>query len=73
SDKAPTYPYVRLDYRPLPWLSFNYTHAWLHSDIIDSTRSYRTGNTVYGGVREFTIAKYMAAHSVQITPTKGLD
>ena len=73
SDKAPTYPYIRLDYRPLPWLSFNYTHAWLHSDIRDSTRSYRTGNTVYGGIREFTIAKYMATHSVQITPTKGLD
>ena len=51
SDKAPTYPYIRLDYRPLPWLSFNYTHAWLHSDIIYSTRYYRTGNTVYGGIR----------------------
>jgi hypothetical protein len=36
SDKAPTYPYIRFDYQPFPWLRFNYTHAWLSSNVIDS-------------------------------------
>ena len=31
SNKAPTYPYIRFDYRPFKWISFNYTHAWLNS------------------------------------------
>lgn len=73
SQKAPTYPYIRLDYRPLPWLKFNYTHAWLNSNIIDSNATYRTGNTAFGGVREIFISKYMAQHSLQVTPWRGWD
>lgn len=73
SDKAPAYPYIRLDYRPLPWLKFNYVHAWLNSDIIDSTRSYPTGTATYGGRRDVYIPKYFATHSLQFTPYKGLD
>lgn len=73
SDKAPTYPYLRLDYQPLPWLKFNYTHAWLNSNILDSSRTYNTGTTTYGGIRQFYIAKFMASHSLQLTLTKGLD
>jgi len=40
SDKAPTYPYLRLDLQLLPWLRFHYSHAWLKSDIPDSAKSY---------------------------------
>jgi len=43
SDKAPAYPFIRFDYRPLKWMSFNYSHAWLQSDIIDSARTYSKG------------------------------
>ncbi len=73
SAKAPTYPYVRLDYKPLPWLKFNYTHAWLSSNILDSNATYRTGNGAYGGIREIYVSKYMASHSLQITPWRGWD
>lgn len=73
SDKAPTYPYLRFDYKLLPWLSFNFTHAWLNSNIIDSTATYNTGVTAYGGQRIIYVSKYMSNHSIQITPTKGLD
>jgi hypothetical protein len=73
SDKAPTYPYLRFDYKLLPWLSFNFTHAWLNSNIIDSTATYNTGVTAYGGQRIIYVSKYMSSHSIQITPTKGLD
>jgi hypothetical protein len=70
SDKAPVYPYIRLDYQPLPWLKFNYTHAWLRSNIIDSSDSYPIPTGV--GYRPVEIAKYMASHSIDITLKKGL-
>lgn len=73
SDKAPSYPQLRLDYRPLKWLQFNYTHAWLHSGLIDSARSYPKGNTVYGNNREFYIPKFLATHSLNFYPLKGLS
>lgn len=74
SDKAPAFPFIRLDYQPFPWLKFNYTHAWLNSRILDTPRSYPTGYpNVYDGRRDFYIPKYMATHSMQISPIKGLD
>ncbi len=73
SDKAPTFPYLRLDYRPFSWLSFNYTHAWLNSKIVDSNRLLSTGNPVFGGQRRVFIPKYFATHSVTVRPFKGLD
>lgn len=73
SDKAPTYPYIRLDYQPFSWLQFNYTHAWLNSNIIDSAATYRTGTTGVGDFRDQYIPKYMATHTLIFKPTKGLD
>ncbi len=76
SDKPPVYPFIRLDFKPLSWISFHYTHAWLNSGIIDSSRTYTTlppPNPTFGGQREFYIRKYMAMHSIQFTPVKGLD
>jgi hypothetical protein len=73
SDKAPTYPYIRLDYQPLSWLRFNYTHAWLNSNIIDSNRTYNTGVSPFGGRREIFLSKFMAMHSLTFTPLKGFD
>ncbi|HEY0668640.1 MAG TPA: hypothetical protein VGD22_10715, partial [Sphingobacteriaceae bacterium] len=72
SDKAPAYPFIRLDYQPLKWLSFNYAHTWLHSGLIDSARTYAKGNSVYGNVREIYVQKYMATHSLNFFPIKGL-
>ncbi len=73
SDKAPAFPFIRLDYKLFSWLSFNYTHVWLNSAILDTSRSYPTGNTVYGGQRQFYIPKFMATHSIHIKASKGLD
>lgn len=73
SDKAPSYPYIRFDYQPLKWLRFNYTHAWLNSNIIDSGRSYGTGSGVSTSTRILFVPKYMATHSLIFTPKKGLD
>jgi hypothetical protein len=73
SDKAPAYPFIRLDYQPLKWLKFHYSHAWLHSNLIDSAGRYGTGNDVYGGVRETYFPKFMATHSLSFFPAKGLS
>ncbi|MBI2283795.1 MAG: hypothetical protein HYU71_08820 [Bacteroidetes bacterium] len=72
SDKAPAFPFIRLDYQPFSWLRFNYTHTWLNSAIIDSSRTYPTGNTIFGGQRNIFIPKFMATHSFQIRLNKGL-
>lgn len=73
SDKSPSYPLIRLDYKPLKWLSFQYAHAWLQSGIIDSAKTYPTGNSVYGGKRELYRQKFMATHSLNFFPVKGLS
>ena len=75
SDKSPAYPFIKLDYKPLRWLSFNYMHAWLNSGILDSARTYPTGisTPTYGARREFFIPKFYAIHSIDFAPTKGLN
>ncbi len=73
SDKAPAYPFIRLDYQPLKWLKFNYTFAFLQSGIIDSSRTYNKGNNLYGINREVYVQKYMASHSLTFLPSRGLS
>ena len=74
SNKAPSYPYLRLDYKPLTWLSFNYTHAWLNSNIPDSGLSYLTNSARLGNdARIIFVSKFLATHSIIINPMKGLD
>lgn len=72
SDKAPAYPFLRLDYQPLKWFRFHYAHSWLQSGIIDSNKSYPKGNTIYGDEREIYRPKFMATHSFNFFPVKGL-
>ena len=74
STKAPSYPSLRFNYQPLSWLSFNYAHAWLNSNIVDPTKSYSTNSDgVSGNQRIVYIPKFMALHSVQIEAMKGLQ
>ena len=70
SQKAPSFPLIRLDINPVEWLSFNYFHAWLSSDVVDTTSFYPTENGDYA----FSFRnKYLASHTLTIKPTKGLD
>ena len=71
SDKAPSFPYIRLDIRPVKWLRFNYIHAWLNSDVIDSSSIY--ASLRYGINRDQFRSKYLASHTVTVTPAEGLD
>ena len=71
SDKAPSFPFIRLDLHPTKWFRFNYIHAWLNSDIIDSAASYSTYRT--GVIRDIFRNKYLASHTLTLTPVHGLD
>jgi len=74
SNKAPSYPYIRLDYKPLKWLNFNYTHAWLNSNIADSSLSYFTNSgRIDKDFRLVFIQKYLANHSIDVEAMKGLN
>ena len=73
SNKAPSYPYIRLDYKPLTWLSFNYTHAWLNSNIADSSLSYLTNSgRINNDFRLLFVQKFLATHSIEVQALKGL-
>lgn len=70
SQKAPSFPFVRLDLKPVDWLSFNYFHGWLSSDVVDSSSIYKTRvETDRFLFRE----KFIASHTLTVTPLAGLD
>lgn len=69
SDKAPSFPHLRLKLNPTDWLEFSYIHGDLTSNIYDST-TYRNS----GGTRAHIqlVPKYYAAHIITIDFTKDL-
>jgi hypothetical protein len=74
SDYAPTYPYLRFDYEPIKNLHFNYLHAWLNSNIVDSNASYLTHTGgVSGDIRVLYKPKFLATHSISFKPKQGVD
>ncbi len=75
STKSPAYPAIRLDIYPTDWIHFNYMHGWLNSDVIDSNSFYTTFryDPVFNTDRFNWRQKFIAQHTVTITPTKGLD
>lgn len=66
SKKAPSFPYVRLDLKPVDWFSFTYFHAWLSSLVIDSLKVNAYNRDIYRN-------KYFAWHALTLTPITGLD
>ena len=67
SSNAPSFPLIRLDLDPVDWLSFNYFHGWLVSDVVDSSLSYSTG--IKHNNRLIYRDKFIASHSITIIPT----
>jgi hypothetical protein len=69
SDRAPSYPRIRLHIYPAKWIEFEYFHGWLASEVIDSS-----GSTLEGaGSKTRYMRKYMAANLVTFKPWKHLD
>jgi hypothetical protein len=73
SQKAPSFPLIRLDIFPVDWLRFNYFHGWLNSSMIDSTLSYPSLRANPDIQREIIKEKYIASHTLSVFPMKGLE
>ncbi|MHB1050467.1 MAG: capsule assembly Wzi family protein [Bacteroidota bacterium] len=74
SNRAPSYPQIKLRARLGDNIDFTYIHAWLFSDLIDSLRSYQNpGVPGWLGFRRVYKPKYLAAHMVEFSPWDGVD
>lgn len=75
SGRAPSFPMITMHAKPCKWFQFDYFHAWLISNVIDSTdyfvEEYYTDSTSKRHYRPRS--KYMAATMLTFTPVRGLD
>lgn len=68
SGRAPSNVMIDLQLKPSKWFSFKYIHAWLVSEVIDSTRTY----LIPGGQRQVFTNKNLAANMFTLGPWKDL-
>ncbi|KAB2925482.1 MAG: hypothetical protein F9K22_03215 [Bacteroidetes bacterium] len=73
SNKAPSYPQIKLRMPLGDDITFTYLHGWLHSNSMDSLRTYAV--TGYGEplTRVIFRQKYIAAHMVEFSLWDGVD
>ena len=73
SGRAPAAPMISLQLTPCKWFQFDYFHAWLVSNVVDSTYYY-VEETTNGTVRNYRpMNKFMAANMFTFTPIKQLS
>lgn len=75
SGRAPAVPMISLQLTPCKWFQFDYFHAWLISNVVDSM-SYYLENTTLSGVQDKEYRpynKFMAANMFTFTPIKQLS
>lgn len=68
SDRAPTYTRFMLQMAPRDWIELNYSHGFLMSGVLDSSRSYNAG----AHVRNVFVPKFVASNMLTIKAMKGL-
>ena len=67
NDKAPSFPFIRLDFKPVDWLRFFYFHGFLVSNVPDSS-TFRY-NLVPDRNSIIDVPKFIAFHSLSFYPT----
>lgn len=74
SGRNPAVPMLTLQLTPCPWFQFDYFHAWLVSNVIDSTYYYLENNTTGTQTKHYRPAnKFMAANMFTFTPIRYLS
>lgn len=68
---TPSFAQIKLQIRPVKWFEFNYFHAWLNSDMIDSSRTYSYTNAYGTRKRHVYREKYLAANMLTFKPWKS--
>ena len=69
SGRPPSVAQIKLHLTPVKWLDFNYIHAWLASDVLDSLRTYKVG----AANRQVYYEKYVAANMYTVRMFKYLN
>ncbi|MGE5398763.1 MAG: capsule assembly Wzi family protein, partial [Ignavibacteriales bacterium] len=70
SDKAPSFPMLRLNIHPFPWMDFTYIHGYLNSGVMDS--STLRINTNPKRLHYELIEKFYVAHMLTLKPFRNL-
>lgn len=70
SDKAPAYPFVRLEVNPAPWLGFHMSNISLNSMVADSST---LRSTKWTSDQIDYVQKNLATHSFILKPFKGFS
>lgn len=75
SGRAPAVPMVSLQLTPYEWFQFDYFHAWLVSNVIDTSYYYLEHSTKPGTpiTNYRPMNKFMAANMFTFTPVKQLS
>jgi len=71
SDKAPSFPFIRLEITPVNWFRYDFIHGWLNSDLIDSSTIRYTGveSTVLPRSQSYSrLFKYYVSHAFSFQP-----
>ena len=69
SGRAPSFPMLTLNVKPVKWFELNYFHGWLVANVIDSTRYY-TDNQA--GKHYRNTNKFIAANMFTFMPVRNL-
>lgn len=73
SNKAPSFPQIKLRAPLGENIDFVYIHGWLHSNMNDSIRSYNVNDFGSPLTRIIYKQKFIAAHMLEFTPWDGVD
>lgn len=75
SGRAPAVPMISLQLTPCEWFQFDYFHAWLVSNVIDTSYYYLEHSTKPGTpiTNYRPMNKFMAANMFTFTPVKQLS
>jgi hypothetical protein len=68
--QTPSFPMLTLHAQPFKWLTLDYIHGWLVSEVIDSSSSYFSKPGWFRGVYQ---PKYIAANMISFRPWKHLN
>ncbi|MCZ7604196.1 MAG: hypothetical protein M5R37_15135 [Melioribacteraceae bacterium] len=74
SNKSPSLPFLRLEVSPVDWFRYDFIHAWLKSNLIDSNSIRSTGVEAELLKRSQTFSrlqKYYVSHSFSFQPLEN--
>ena len=70
SGRAPSFPMLTLNLKPVRWFELNYFHGWLVSNVLDSTSYYLENETT---IHYRPANKFMAANMFTFIPIRNLN